>query len=115
MAPEWTQPQTEMITRRTAWGVRRADNLTTFMSRSPRSLEVPQYWNSQGLSRAFTCNYHWVLNRNLEGGGENRDDLIRLFFLLKCWVTDGGDGSDDDSGGAMHEVLGSDYDLCVCL
>jgi hypothetical protein len=29
-------------------------------------------------------------------------------------VTDGGDGSDDDSGDAMHEVLRSDYDLCVC-
>jgi hypothetical protein len=29
-------------------------------------------------------------------------------------VTDGADVSDGDIDGAMHEVLGSDYDLCVC-
>jgi len=55
MALGLTQPLTEMSTRNISWGyrrpVRRADNLTTFMSRLSWNLGASTSWNPKGLPR----------------------------------------------------------------
>ena len=67
MALGWTQPLTEMSTRKHSWGyrrpVRRADNLTTFMCRLSRNSGASTSRNTKSLSKPVAGKlylYHYV-------------------------------------------------------
>ena len=82
MALWLTQPLTEMSTRNIFWGVRRADNLTTFMCRLSRNMGTSTSWNSLGLSRPVMGLLYLLISSQLHNKSRSKNPVLSCVKLL---------------------------------